>query len=79
MLMEASFRSDGGRSISGADSGRANGIQRHTDMGAIYSQVCAVFRQYDTACSTLSDVKNIEVLVLPFLIFRSKTLLFKVL
>jgi hypothetical protein len=79
MLMEASFRSDGGRSIGGVDSGRANGIQRHTDMGVVYSQVCAVFRQYDTACSTLSDVKTIEVLVLPFLIFCSKTLLFKAL
>jgi hypothetical protein len=68
MLVEASFRSDGGRSIGGADSRRANGIQRHTDIGVVCSQVCDVFRQYDSACSTLSDVKTLEVLVLPFLI-----------
>ena len=79
MLMEATFKSDGARSIGGVDYSRASKTQRHSDMSIVYKHVCAVFRQYDTACSTLSELKTLEDLVLPFLIVCNDTLLFKVL
>jgi hypothetical protein len=79
MLMEAIFKSDGARSVGWADLSRASGTQRHSNMSIVYKHVCAVFRQYDTACLTLSELKTLEDLVLPFLIVCNDSLPFKVL